>query len=168
MSKRKHIQGACLPWQDVLAFLDTLPPWQDLCAEVQSRCKILTQEMRKLMSAAVGVCFHNYDFPHNLHRLFAMIGAEEAKPFRWHGHVSPQRWSIINTVIVASRGWLEEQSPVTLSRQYGVKQKDRNLLMDCLGEDHSHIKRAMLRRLLWNFIDAAVQMLPPTVPRCLT
>ena len=156
MSKRKIIQGACLPWDDVLSFLDTLPPWRDLCSQVESRCKVLTVDRRRLMAAAVGVCFHNYDFPNNLHRLFGAIGNEKAAPFRWHGHVSPDRWRTINTAVVAIQGWLAEQSPVTLSRTYGVKQKDLKLLMNCLGAEHSHIKRAMLQRLLWSLIEAAV------------
>jgi len=156
VSKRKTIEGACLSWHEVLEFLDTLPPWQELCSQVESRCITFTDELRKVMAAAVGVCFHNYDFPNNLHRLFGMIGGEKAKPFRWHGHLSPPRWTMVNTVIVAIQGWLKEQSPVTLSRAYGVKQKDLNMLMDCLGAEQSHIKRAMLRRLLWNLIDGAV------------
>jgi len=154
--KRKPIAGACLSWTEVLAFLDTLPPWQELCRQVESRCRELTDDTRRVMAAAVGVCYHNYDFPNNLHRLFKMIGTGKPGPFRWHGHVSPKRWQMINTVIVAIQGWLAERSPVTLSRQFGVRQNDLKQLMSCIGTEHSHIKTAMLKRLLWNLIDAAV------------
>lgn len=156
MAKRKHIIADCLTWNKVLAFLDTLPPWQSLCDDVTSRCATFTEATRRLMAVAVGVCAHNYDFPQSLHRLLRMVNDGEAKPFRWHGHVDPKRWLAINTVIIAIQGWLQEASIVSLSRQYSVTQKHLKTLTNCMGAERSHIKRAMLRRLLWNLIDNAV------------
>jgi len=102
------------------------------------------------------VCAHNYNFPENLHRLMRTVETGVAQPFRWHGTVSPKRWLGINTVIVAIQGWLEEKTATSLSRTYGLKQKDLSLLLSCMGSEQSHIKRAMLKRLLWNLIDNAV------------
>ena len=156
MAKRKFITGDCLRWKDVFAFLDTLPPWQELCDQVESRAKALSEPTRRLMTVAVGVCAHNYDFPGNLHCLLNMVNTGVAKPFRWHGHVSPRRWTAINTVIVAIQGWIQEKSVVSLSRAYGLKQSELKRYLDLIGPEPSHIKRAMLKRLLWNIIDAAV------------
>lgn len=156
MAKRKTITGECLPWKTVLDFLDTLPPWQQLCEDVERRCTVLTEATRRLMAVSVGVCSHNYDFPESLHRLMRMVDAGVARPFRWHGHISPARWKAINTVIVAIQGWLEEKSVVSLSRQYALSQKDLSRYTKLIGADRSHIKRAMLKRLLWNLIDHAV------------
>ncbi len=156
MAERKYILADCLTWNKVLSFLDTLPPWQGLCDEVASRCPTFSDAARRLMAVTVGVCAHNYNFPESLHRLLRMLNTGEARPFRWHGHVDPKRWLDINTVVVAIQGWLREKSVVSMSRQYGVKQKRLRTLMDCIGPERSHIKRAMLRRLLWNLIDNAV------------
>ena len=156
MAQIKTITGVCLPWKDVLAFLDTLPPWQDLCEQVESRCSVLTETTRRLMASAVGTCSHHYTFPENLHHLFAAMEAGEARPFRWHGQVGPKRWIGINTGIVAIQGWLAGKSAVSISRQWGVKQKDLQFYLDLIGPDPSHVKRAMLKRLLWNIIDNAV------------
>ena len=156
MAKRKYIIADCLLWKKVLSFLDTLPPWQTLCEDVSSRCPIFTEATRHLMAVAVGVCAHNYSFPESLHRLLRMVNTGAAKPFRWHGHVDPKRWIAINTVIVAIQGWLHEKSVVSMSRQYGVPQKALKTLTGCIGVERSHIKSAMLRRLLWNLIDNAV------------
>ena len=156
MAKLKTITGSCIPWKDVLAFLDTLPPWQDLSGQVEARCKVLTEGNRRLMAAAVGTCQHHYSFPENLHILFRAMEKGEARPFRWHGQVGPKRWLGINTVIVAIQGWLEGKSAVSISRQWGVKQKDIQVYLDLIGAEASHVKRAMLRRLLWNIIDNAV------------
>ena len=156
MAKPRTITGVCIPWNDVLAFLDTLPPWQELNHQVEDRCKILTEGHRRLMAAAVGVCPHHYSFPENLHQLFQMVDAGEARPFRWHGQVGPKRWIGINTVIVAIQGWLADKSPVSLSRTWGLKQKDLAAVLALIGKEQSHIKRAMLRRLLWTIIDNAV------------
>lgn len=156
MADVKTIAGVCIPWKEVLAFLDTLPPWQDLSAQVQSRCKTMTESHRRLMAAAVGTCSHHYSFPENLHDLFSAMNAGEAKPFRWHGQVCPRRWLGINTVIVAIQGWLAGKSAVSISRQWGLRQKDIQVYLDLIGAEPSHVKRAMLRRLLWNFIDNAV------------
>jgi hypothetical protein len=153
---RKIIKGACLSWNTVLAFLDTLAPWQELCRQVESRCGSLTENTRRLMAVSVGVCSHNYDFPENLHRLMRMVEDGVAQPFRWHGHVSPARWQSINTVIVAIQGWLEEKSVISLSRTWGLKQEWLRRYLELIGPEPSHIKRAMLRRLLWNLIDNAV------------
>ena len=142
MAKRRTITGACITWREVLGFLDTLRPWQELSGYVTSRCGPLSDATRRLMVVAVGHCVHNYDFPRNLRRLLRMIDAGDATHFRWHGHVSPKRWNGINTIIVAVQGWLQEKSPVTLSREFGVKQQDLKVLMSCLGREHSHIKRA--------------------------
>lgn len=156
MAKRKTLTGACIPWKDVLAFLDTLPPWQDLCRQVETRCSVLTENTRRLMAAAVGTCSHHYSFPDNLHALFASMDAGEARPFRWHGQVGPERWLAINTGIVAIQGWLAGKSAVSLSRQWGIRQKDLQFYLDLIGSGASHVKRAMLKRLLWNIIDNAV------------
>jgi len=156
LPNRKQITGACLPWNTVLAFLDTLAPWQELCRQVESRCGTLTEGIRRLMAVAVGVCSHKYDFPENLHGLMRMVDDGIARPFRWHGHVSPARWLAIHAVIVAIQGWLEEKSVISLSRTWGLKQDALKRYVDLIGPERSHIKRAMLKRLLWNLIDNAV------------
>jgi len=156
LAERKYILADCLTWNKVLSFLDTLSPWQSLCDEVVSRCPTFGDAGRRLMAVTVGVCAYNYNFPESLHRLLRMLNAGEALPFRWHGHVDPKRWLVINTIIVAIQGWLQERSVVSLSRQYGVKQHHLRTLIDCVGPERSHIKQAMLRRLLWNLIDNAV------------
>jgi hypothetical protein len=156
LAQLKTITGVCIPWKEVLAFLDTLPPWQELCGQVESRCSVLTDHTRRLMAAAVGTCSHHYSFPENLHQLFAAMNAGDARPFRWHGQVGPKRWLSVNTAIVAIRGWLADKSAVSISRQWGIRQKDIQVYLDLIGKEPSHIKRAMLKRLLWNIIDNAV------------
>jgi hypothetical protein len=71
--------------------------------------------------------------------------------------VSPKRWLAINTVIVAIQGWLAGKSVVSLSRTYGIRQKELARYMSLMGADGPHVKRAMLKRLLWNLIDSAVR-----------
>ena len=83
-----------------------------------------------------------------------MVGQRKARPFRWHGHVDPQRWKDINTIVVGIQGWLREKSIVTLSREFGVKQKALADIMDLIGTDRSPLKRAMLQRHLWSIIQA--------------
>jgi hypothetical protein len=156
LAKRKAIRGTCIPWKRVLTFLDVLPPWQTLCAQVEERTDVISENTRRVMTAAVGVCFHNYDFPNNVHHVLEMIGSGVAKPFHWHGHVAPARWVAINTMIVAIQGWLWKRSPVTLSRTFGVKQKDLSRIIRIIGPGRTPVKEAMLRRLLWNIIDNTV------------
>ena len=152
MARPKYIRGMVIPWDRLMSFLDTLPPWQSLMQESAGRVKDLDENYRHLAAMAVGTCLVHYRFPDTLFRVLDRIARNQPAPFRWHGQVPPDRWRDMNSYTVAMHAWLNRESPEAAAQEWQLPMETITKVYRYLQGERSPVKLAMVKRFLYQMV----------------
>jgi len=148
MARARYIHGIVIGWDNLLLFLDTLQPWQTMLDSSVGRMGALDDTFRRTAAAAAGTCTTNHRFPDNLLDVLEMIARKHPKPFRWHGQISPERWTEANSYTGALSGWLAELTAEQSAVSFLLDEEITHRIYSYLGTERSKLKVAMVKRYL--------------------